>query len=134
MKFESKPNQYILLSDNEIISSISRYTYDIPINFKFINLANLETKEKYRGHGYAKKILSYVLKELSAKFPAYGFYLLVREDSNIAKKLYLKFGFKLLRKIKSKKNNRFDLMVLKNKSTDSEQLRKLITTNFNTDE
>lgn len=62
--------------------------------FDVINIIDVMVNEKKRNEGIASKILSSVINDYKGK--DVRFMLEVREDNNIAIKLYKKFGFKVI--------------------------------------
>tara|TARA_Y100000817_G_scaffold252004_1_gene204533 strand:+ start:401 stop:844 length:444 start_codon:yes stop_codon:yes gene_type:complete len=92
-----QPRFKLLLKDNsyqtQIIEEKGVIVGFIVIKFLFRNLIDIYSiaiKSKYQNRGYGYKLLSNILKN----FHEYKITLEVSED-NIAKKLYLKCGFKI---------------------------------------
>lgn len=128
-KIKKDKNRYLLISsDNEVISQAEFYIYnDIP-NFDWINIAGVETKEKYRGSGYAKILLDIIHADLKLKYPNMGFYLLTKVHNQPAISLYKKCGYNILKK---QKGDSGDFYVMYRGDADISQL---ISKNFNTGE
>ncbi len=92
-----RPRFNLYLKDNsyntQIIEEKGTVIGFIIIKFLYKNLIDIYSiaiKKEYQNRGYAYKLLSSVLK----KFHKYKITLEVSED-NVAKKLYLKCGFKI---------------------------------------
>lgn len=75
--------------DNKFIGEASISAIDTPNGF----LYDFEVEKKYRGKGYGKRILKYILKNYKVTD------LTVTVDNEIAINLYKKCGFKIKKKI-----------------------------------
>lgn len=91
------------IADNsgKIISQIKYYDYSKE-NFDWILIADVETKEEYRGKGLATKIVKIACNELSKKYPNKGLYLLVKKNNIPAIRVYKNNQFKILKEYKMK--------------------------------
>ena len=83
----------------KVMSSLDYYDYSKK-NFNWILIADVETKEKYRGMGFASKLVNELYKDITQKSPDKGIYLLVRSDNTGAIKFYKKTGFSFIKKYK----------------------------------
>ena len=89
--------QFILLENDDIISSALCKDYvdeDTPSLSRYVglNLLDLETNEKYRGKGYATKLLQYIISYCRQN----GYYYIILDDATDVtdkyKNIYNKFG------------------------------------------
>ena len=91
---------YSIKDENgKVMSSLDYYDYSKK-NFDWILIADVETKEKYRGMGLASKLVNELYKDITQKSPDKGIYLLVRSDNTGAIKFYKKTGFTFVKKYK----------------------------------
>lgn len=121
-------NEYQLISNNgEWISRMGYYIYDDIPNFDWINIANVDTNEKYLRQGYATILLNELINDMHIQHPAMGLYLLVRAKNLPAIKLYEKCGFKIL-KTQASDNGEFYVMYL-----GDADINQLKNTNFMTE-
>ena len=121
-------NEYQLISDNgEWISRLRYYIYNDMPNFNWINIADVDTNEKYRHRGYMTILLNELINDMHAQYPTMGLYLLVRTENIPAIKLYEKLGFKIL-KIQASDNGEFYVMYL-----GDGDINQLKNTNFMTE-
>ena len=89
---------YSIKDENgKVMSSLDYYDYSKK-NFDWILIADVETKEKYRGMGLASKLVNELYKDITQKSPDKGIYLLVRSDNTGAIKFYKKTGFTFVKK------------------------------------
>ena len=86
-------------SSGKVMSQVYYYDYSKK-NFDWILIADVETKEKYRGMGLASKLVNELYKDITQKSPDKGIYLLVRSDNTGAIKFYKKTGFSFVKKYK----------------------------------
>ena len=121
-------NEYQLISNNgEWISRLRYYIYDDIPNFDWINIADVDTNEKYLRQGYATILLNELIHDIHIQHPTMGLYLLVRAENSPAIKLYEKCGFKIL-KMQASDNGEFYVMYL-----GDADINQLKNTNFMTE-
>lgn len=96
-----KSSKKYCIKDNagHIMSSMDWYDYSKK-NFDWILLADVETKEKFRGMGLASKLINTFYNDITKKSPNKGIYLLVKSDNVGAIKFYKKTGFSFVKKYK----------------------------------
>lgn len=94
-EFVIEKNKFKLILNNQIISE-SEYTIESPDEWfkeKYLTLYNLITFEKFRGKGYAKKMLEYIFDFVKNKFKINIITLIVDKDNIKAYNLYKNMGF-----------------------------------------
>ena len=98
---------YQLRYNNDVISNVGFFTYPEIDNFDWINIANVETRPKYRNQGLASYLLKQLLTDLDKKYPKMGCYLFVLSTNTAAIDLYKKHDFKVLKNYVLKDKDHF---------------------------
>lgn len=101
-KIQIKNNDYFVIIDGKIASQASFYRYSDMRDFDWINIVDVDTKEKFRRRGYAQILIQKMISDLDKKYHTMGQYLLVRTDNIPAIRLYQKFNFKEIRVVSDK--------------------------------
>ncbi|MCU9601949.1 GNAT family N-acetyltransferase [Pallidibacillus thermolactis] len=86
--------QYLVEDSGEIIATGAVIFYEFPPSFTNISgirayIANMYTKDEYRGQGLAKKILNKLIEEVKAK----GLTKIFLQASEMGRPVYKKVGF-----------------------------------------
>ena len=84
--------------NKEIISIVKYYDYKID-NFDWILISDIDTKINYRKQGLASKLIDKIYNDIALKRNC-GLYLFVKQNNVNAINLYIKLGFKILKKYK----------------------------------
>lgn len=87
--------QYVIEDGREIVATGAVIFYDFPPSFTNVSgkrayIANIYTKDEYRGRGLATKILTKLVEESKTL----GISRVWLEASEMGRPVYLKFGFK----------------------------------------
>lgn len=86
-KISETDTKYFISDGNNIISYVI-----VQRLYEVLDIINVFTEEKYRKHGYATKILEYILTETDA----HKIMLEVNENNIVAINLYKRLGFKII--------------------------------------